>query len=79
MKLTDNHPWIDDVRRYRWAGVFLCLVMVACSSRQAYEGLKSGHRSSCLEYPESEYQDCVDESNTNYHDYQRQREEIIDD
>jgi hypothetical protein len=53
--------------------------MVACTNRQAYEGLKAGHRSGCLEYPESEYQDCVEESETRYHDYQRERDEIVGD
>ncbi|MBT8127291.1 MAG: hypothetical protein HKP12_16095 [Gammaproteobacteria bacterium] len=79
MRFTRELRWIDDSRRYSWLWVCLCVVVVACTNRQAYEGLKAGHRSGCLEYPESEYQDCVEESETSYHDYQRERDEIVGD
>jgi hypothetical protein len=56
MKFTDKHPWTDHIRRVRWAVICLCLAVgLSCTSRQAYEGFKAGHRSGCLEYPESEY------------------------
>ena len=36
------------------------LTITACTRQQYYEGLKAGHRAGCLEYPESEYADCID-------------------
>jgi len=59
------------------AVAMLALVVSACTSQQYYEGLKAGHRSQCLEYPESEYNDCIEETDTGYEDYQHQRKEII--
>ena len=55
----------------------LLLTMTSCTSQQYYEGLKAGHRAGCLEYPESEYEDCVDETETSYEEYKLQREQAI--
>ncbi len=57
--------------------VFLLLIITACSKQQYYEGLKAGRKSSCLQYPESEYKDCVDETETSYEEYKQQREQAI--
>ena len=57
--------------------VFLLLTMTACTRQQYYEGLKAGHRAGCLEYPESEYKDCVDETKTSYEEYKQQRDQAI--
>jgi hypothetical protein len=51
--------------------------ITACTSQQYYEGLKAGHRANCLEYPESEYQDCIEEADTGYEEYKSQRKEVI--
>jgi predicted small lipoprotein YifL len=63
------------IRKYVVA--FLLLTMTACTSQQYYEGLKAGHRAGCLEYPESEYADCVDETETSFEEYKQQREQAI--
>lgn len=55
----------------------LILFVSACSSQQYYEGLKAGHRAKCLEYPESEFEDCVDDASTSYHEYNRKRNEVV--
>jgi hypothetical protein len=57
--------------------VFLLLTMTACTGQQYYEGLKAGHEASCLKYPESEYADCVDETDASYEEYKQQREQAI--
>ncbi len=80
MKFTNMALLIDQIKRHhRWFLLCFGLALVACTSQGAYEGLQSGHRSSCLEYPESEFQNCVDESKTSYQEYQRQRDEILGD
>jgi hypothetical protein len=53
------------------------LVITACTSQQYYEGLKAGHRASCLEYPEAEYQDCIEETDTGFEEYKNQRKEVV--
>lgn len=57
--------------------VFVTVVLMACTSQQYYEGLKAGRRATCLEYPESEFEDCMDETKTSYQEYKRQRQEIV--
>lgn len=57
---------------------FLLLTLTACTNQQYFEGLKAGHRASCLEYPESEYADCVDEAETSFEEYKNQREQAIE-
>ena len=82
MRFTNKALSIDQtLQRHHWVRACFVVVpaLVSCTSQQAYEGLKAGQRSSCLEYPESEFQDCVDQSNTSYHEYQRQRDEILGD
>jgi hypothetical protein len=53
------------------------LVVMACTSQHYYEGLKAGRKASCLEYPESEYESCIDETETSYREYRSQREEVV--
>lgn len=66
------------VTTQKYVVAFLLLTMTACTRQQYYEGLKAGHRASCLEYPESEYADCVDETETSYEEYKSQRQQAID-
>jgi hypothetical protein len=60
-----------------YAAVFLLLGLTACTQQHYYEGLKAGRRASCLEYPESEYKDCIEETDKSYDEYQGVRKEII--
>jgi uncharacterized lipoprotein len=56
----------------------LCLLALsACSSQQFYEGAKAGQQSNCLNYPEAEYQECIDESGDSYEQYKQQRDEVV--
>ncbi len=62
----------------KYAVTFILLTMTGCTSQQYYEGLKAGRRANCLEYPESEYADCIDETETSYEEYKNQRQQAID-
>jgi hypothetical protein len=58
--------------------VIICiLVITACTTQQYYEGLKAGQRANCLKYPDSEYDDCIDETNTEFEEYKSQRKEVV--
>lgn len=61
----------------RYPVTLLLLILTACTRQQYYEGLKAGHRSGCLEYPEPEYEDCIDETEASYEEYKQQREQVI--
>jgi hypothetical protein len=63
----------------RFAGSLfaLCLVaLTACSSQQFYEGAKAGKQANCLNYPEAEYQDCMEDTRDSYEQYKQQRDEV---
>ena len=78
MKSMKNALQIDSMMSIRaWISCLLLFALSACSKQQYYEGLKAGRRASCLEYPESEFEDCVDETNTSFEEYKRQREQVI--
>jgi hypothetical protein len=64
--------------RRKYIVVFLLLITTACTKQQYYEGLKDGHEARCLEYPESEYADCIDETSTGFEEYNKQRQQVID-
>jgi len=63
-------------RKYLVALILLSLS--SCTKQQYYEGLKAGRKAACLEYPESEYEDCVDETKTSFEEYKSQRQQVID-
>jgi hypothetical protein len=78
MKFIQNvqlHDASTMTRKYLVA--LLLITMTACTRQQYYEGLKAGRSASCLEYPESEYEDCIDETKTSFEEYKRQREQVI--
>ena len=53
------------------------LALGACSSQNWYQGAQSAREAHCLQQPLSEYNDCMQESDTNYSTYQQQREELL--
>lgn len=59
--------------------LFILFGLMACTQQQYYEGLKSGSRSNCLDYPESEYEDCIEQTGKSYDQYKDAREEIVGD
>jgi len=61
----------------RYLIAFLLITLTACTKQQYFEGLKAGRRAECLEYPVSEYEDCVDETDTSFEEYNTKREEIV--
>ena len=59
--------------------IFLIFLIVAgCSSRGAYEGIQAGNRNRCTELPPSQYDECINDANKPYYEYERERKEVID-
>jgi len=55
----------------------ICLIIAGCSSRVAYEGIQASDRSECLELPPSQYDECMNNANKSYDEYERERKEAI--
>jgi len=49
--------------------------LTGCSSRAWYEGLRAQQRQNCMGLPADQYEACMDQANTSYDSYQRQRAE----
>lgn len=78
MRLTQKDPKYETMKLFLGACVlFVIFGLMACTQQQYYEGLKSGSRSNCLEYPESEYEDCIEDTEKSYDQYRDEREAIV--
>ena len=78
MRLMQKDPKYEAVKLFPGACMLFILIgLMACTQQQYYEGLKSGSMSSCLDYPESEYEDCIEQTSKSYEQYKDAREEII--
>ena len=80
MRLTRNDRNYRSMKLLQGCCVLFILVgLIACTQQQYYEGLKSGSRSNCLNHPESEYEDCIEQTGKSYDQYKDAREEIVGD
>ena len=58
--------------------IFLIFLIIAgCSSRGAYEGIQASNRIECSELPPPQYDECMNNANKSYDEYERERKEVI--
>ena len=50
--------------------------LVSCSTQAWYAGAQSAQTTYCMKLPISEYDDCMKQSNTNYDEYEKDRESL---
>lgn len=55
------------------------LMVGACSYRGTYDGLHTSARYECYKVPPSEYNECIENTETSYEDYSRARKEALND
>jgi len=51
----------------------LASLLSACSAKQGYQGAQSMEQSRCVNYPASEYQNCLQRSAMSYEEYESLR------
>ncbi|UYG05446.1 hypothetical protein OCT51_08810 [Halomonas sp. LR3S48] len=68
-----------DANRYRRIVLFFCLpwLLLGCSQRGTYEGLKHSNALECHQVPSSQREECFDRLPPDYDTYHRQREAVI--
>ncbi|GLX78382.1 hypothetical protein tinsulaeT_17220 [Thalassotalea insulae] len=60
--------------------LLILLTISACSSKELYDAGKQNRQSYCREYVGPEYEQCLKEiNNKSYEDYQRERQQVIND
>jgi uncharacterized lipoprotein NlpE involved in copper resistance len=58
--------------------LFLVLLILAgCSNRAVYGGIQTSNRIECLELPPSQYDECMEDANRSYDEYEREREKDL--
>lgn len=53
------------------------LVLVGCSNRGVYEGIQTSNRNECSKLPPSQYDECMENANKSYDEYERERKEAL--
>jgi hypothetical protein len=53
--------------------------LAACTEQNWYQGVQSSHQAHCMKQPVSEYEECMQQSNESYLDYEKNREELSKD
>lgn len=59
--------------------LFLVLMFLAgCSNRGVYEGIQVSNRNECFKLPPSpQYDECMENANISYDEYERKRKEAL--
>ena len=58
--------------------LFLVLLFLAgCSNRGVYGGVQASNRNECLKLPPSQYDECMEDANRSYSEYERERKEAL--
>lgn len=52
--------------------------LFGCSNRAIYENIQLHNRQQCAQLPPSQYDDCMEEINKSYDEYEREREESLE-
>jgi len=57
--------------------LLVLLVLVGCSNKGIYEGVKAGNRNGCFKLPPSQYDQCMASANKSYDEYERERNKTL--
>ncbi|RLU04028.1 MAG: hypothetical protein D9N11_01135 [Ketobacter sp.] len=61
-----------------FAPFLIILSLTACSNRGAYEGIQAGNRNQCLKVPPALFDECMENANKPYDEYERERKEVLE-
>lgn len=56
----------------------LIIALGGCSAQQFYKGVQASHVNHCYLYPYEQAQECLEEVNMPYDEYERRREEVLE-
>jgi hypothetical protein len=52
----------------------LLLASLGCSNRQIYSAIQEGQRVDCQKYPDTRYEQCMEQLETPYDEYEAERD-----
>lgn len=56
--------------------VGLCLFAPGCSNQQVYNAIQESQRVDCQQYPDTRYEECMQQLEKPYGDYEEEREAL---
>ncbi|MHA7815022.1 MAG: hypothetical protein ACX93N_00975 [Pseudohaliea sp.] len=54
----------------------LCFCAVGCSNQQLYDAIQESQRVDCQRYPDSRYEECMQQLDKPYEAYEQEREAL---
>lgn len=57
--------------------LLMAVSIVGCSQRAVYENIQHHNRQECAKLPESEFEECMNNAERSYDEYQEKRREAI--
>ncbi len=54
--------------------VVLLTVLIGCTNEQVYTAVQDSQRIECQKYPDTRYEECMEQLNTPYDEYEMNRE-----
>ncbi len=54
----------------------LCLGATACSNQQVYNAIQESQRVDCQQYPDTRYEECMEQLDKPYADYEEERDAL---
>ncbi|MBW8190354.1 hypothetical protein K0504_04835 [Neiella marina] len=56
----------------------LSIALAGCSHQSWYDGIQTSKRNDCMKLPQSEADQCLNETNKTYQEYERERQEALE-
>lgn len=61
-----------------WLSIsFAAIVLVGCTARSGYEGLRERHRQECNKLPNGDRSECLAQTGEDYEAYKRKRDAAV--
>ncbi len=57
--------------------LLVLMFLAGCSNSGAYEGIQVSNRNECFKLPPSQYDECMENANISYDEYERERKEAL--
>ncbi len=61
------------------ASIILISLCCGCSNQQVYDSVQNNRKFNCLKAPISEYEECIQQYEMSYAEYEAEREKLLSD
>jgi hypothetical protein len=77
MAMNGMKPRLPSGARHKASALLLlCLGATGCSNQQVYNAIQESQRVDCQQYPDTRYEECMQQLEKPYGDYEEEREAL---